>query len=142
MPKAPQPSNTGDSLLDALNNSIAVSNVAYLKFVQASEANSPQLSARLSDHSRAVDARLKAEKAYTDEQERRGTLVDKAEVLQTARQSVEAVLRRLKRLPNEVGPQCNPENPLLATKILAREIAAVISTGAKEVHGIRSGAKS
>lgn len=138
LPPPPPPSKTGDSLLDALNNSIYVADRAFEEYMAACAKNSPQRSSRLSEHNKAMDGRLKAEKAYREELERRGVLVDKAVILQTARQAIEAVLRRLKRLPPEVGPQCNPSDPLLATTVLTREVTAVILTGKKEIDGLRS----
>lgn len=128
---------TGDSLLDALNNAIYVADKAFEEYMMACENNLPTRSLRLSEHNKALDGRLKAERSYREELERREVLVDKHEVLQTARVAIEAVLRSLKRFPQEIGPQCNPDNPMMATKVLEREVAGVIATGAKEIHGLR-----
>jgi hypothetical protein len=128
---------TGDSLYDALMAAIYVSDQALEEYVLACEGNSPSRSVRLSEHNKALDARLKAEKAYREELERRGVLVDRNESFQVARMAIEAVLRRLKRLPVEVGPQCNPGDPAMATKVLSREVEEIIRSGAKEINGLR-----
>lgn len=131
------PPKTGDSLQDALNNAVHVADRAYEEYLFASENRLSTMPLRLSEHSKALDARLKAEKAFREEQERRGNLVNKSQILEVSRKGIEAMLRRLKRLAQEAGPQCNPENPLLATRILDREVRSIIAAGKKEVDGLR-----
>jgi hypothetical protein len=122
------PSNTGDSLLDALKNSISIADAAYEDY-QLARAN-PELnrSARLSEHNKALDARLKAEEAYRKEMERRKLLVPKHEILERTRRIIENVLRRIKKLPQEQGPQTNPENALHATNVLTRAVDDILSS--------------
>ena len=135
-PKPKKPSNTGDSLLDALNNTITVADDAFMAYQRAVAGNLSTQSARLSEHNKAVEARLKAEKLYREELERRNILVPKAVILESCRRCLDAVLRRLKKLPMEQGPQCNPQEPLMATTILEREINEIIAVGQKALKGL------
>lgn len=117
-----RPSKTGDSLLDALNNAIAVADGAFEEYELARVGKLPTRSARLSEHNKALDARLKAEKAYREELERRGVLVMKTEITEKCRRGLDSVLRRLNKLPQECGPQCNPSEPLMAVTVLQRAV--------------------
>lgn len=122
-PKAVRlPSKTGDSLLDALNNAIAVSDGAFEEYELARVGKLPTRSARMSEHSKALEARLKTEKAYREEMERRGVLVEKPIIVEGVRRSLEPVLRRLNKLAGECGPQCNEHEPLKAVAILQRQV--------------------
>lgn len=133
--KSPKPSETGDSLLDALNDAIAVQKTAFEKFQES--AGSPMAnSAVLSMHNKAIDQRFKAEKSYREEQERRGILVPQQEVIEKCRHAMDQVLRLLKKLPTESGPQCNPTNPLLAKAILDREVNRIIAAGYNAMKGL------
>jgi hypothetical protein len=136
--KAKKPSQTGDSLQDALNNAIAVADGAFEDYEYARVNKLASRSIRLSEHSKALDSRLKGEKAYREEVERRKLLVNKHEITDMARRSIEAVLRRLKKLPDEQGPQCNPKNPLVARGILQNEVNAIISVGRKAIDALQS----
>lgn len=137
-PLPPMPSKSGDSLLDALNSMIVVSDYAFTKFMHAAQNNLSTASVRLSEYTRALAARIQAEKACRVEQEHRGILVNKAAVYQTARVAIMAVMRRLERLPVEVGPQCNPGNPLQATTILERAVNDVRMAGARAIDDLRA----
>lgn len=123
-----KPSDSGDGLLDALNDSKAVRRMAFEKYQDAVTANNSDISARLSEHSKATEAYIKAEKSYREEQERRGILVPQQEVIEKCRHAMDQVLRGLKKLPNESGPQCNPTNPLLAKNVLDRAVNQIIAT--------------
>jgi hypothetical protein len=127
---------TGDSLLDALNGSILASDYALERFLEAA-ANTPiTAGARLAEYSRALTVRMATETTYRKELERRNVLVDKGKIMQVARMAIEAVRRRAQRIPNEVGPQCNPSEPLLATRVLEREMAGLMKIAAKEIDGL------
>lgn len=93
-------------------------------------------SAALSMHNHALDQRFKAEKAYREEQERRNILVPKQEATELCRRSMEAMLRPLKKLATETGPQCANKDALLIVKILERKIAEIIATGRKALHDL------
>lgn len=135
---ARKPSQTNDSLLDALKNAIAVSDGAFLDYEDARVNRLATRSIRLSEHNKAVDMRLKAEKAYREELERRKLLVPIQEAMDICRRTMEPVLRRLKKIPQEVGPQCNPQDPLMAVKILEAEINSVIAVGRKALNALKS----
>lgn len=138
-PKDPkEPSRSGDSLLDALNNTIAVSEGAFEDYEHARVNKLGSRSARLSEHNKAIDARLKAEKAYREEMERRRLLIPISEATEMSRRAIEAVLRRLKKLPDEQGPQCNPQNPLLARQILQAEVNTIMDVGRRVVDAYKS----
>lgn len=137
--RTPQkPSNTDDSLKDALNNAIAVSNGAFIDYEDARVNRLATRSVRLSEHNKAVEMRLKAEKAYREELERRKLLVPIQEATDMCRRTMEPVLRRLKKIPQEVGPQCNPQDALTAVRILEAEINGVIAIGRKALDALKS----
>jgi len=129
---------SGDSLLDALNAAIHVHEVSLSLFDYACKHSPITIPARLSEHTRALTARFTAEESYRKELQHRKVLINKDEAFQTARQVVEAILKRLRRMPIEVGPQCNPQESLRATKILQKSVDEIIATGSKEVHAIRA----
>jgi hypothetical protein len=135
-PKARKPSQTGDSLQDALNNSIAVADGAFEDYEYARVNKLASRSIRLSEHNKAIDSRLKAEKAYREELERRGILVNKHEITEKIRRCMDAVLKHLKRLPQESGPQCNPQDPIMALTILQRAVDEILLTGQKALHDL------
>jgi hypothetical protein len=129
---------SGDSLLDALNAAIAVSERAYEEFDKAMcNKETARTSALLSVHNKSLEARFMAEKSYREEQERRNVLVDKAKIVEGARRTIEAILRRLKKLPQEKGPECNPENSLQAVQILEGEVNSIIATGKAALEEFR-----
>lgn len=118
----PEPSKTGDSLLDALNNAIYTADMAYIAYRDAVLTESPTMAARLSESSKATQVRIVVEKAYREEQERRSVLVPKPIIIERCRKGMEAVLKMLNKLPSEQGPQCNPDNPIMAMKVLQRKV--------------------
>lgn len=135
-PKTIPPSKSGDSLLDALNNSIACSDAAFKAYQKAAAGNLSTQSVRLSEHSKATQARLQCEKSYREEQERRGVLVVKNEIVERCRRSMEAVLRRLNKLPGESGPQCNEQEPLKAVTILQRAVNEIKQAAQAAFHDL------
>jgi len=121
---------TGDSLLDALNASIYVREAAFNLVQEAMNAGDiPAISPLISIHTHSLMLYFKAESAYRAELERRGVLVNKHEITEHCRKMLDAVLKRLKRLPHESGPQCNPGEPLMAFTILQRAVEDVIAVG-------------
>jgi len=129
--KLDPPIRTGDSLLDALNESIYQSECASQDYHDARLRDSPSRSIRLVESTRAMRERFMAEKLYREEQERRGNLVDRRMFIAGCRRAIEAMLTRLKRIPIEAGPQCNPADPLMATQVLDRAVSTVMEVGAK-----------
>lgn len=135
--KTRKPARTSDSLHDALQNAIKVSEGAFEDYENARVNKLATRSIRLAEHSRAVDMRLKAEKAYREELERRKLLVPIQDAIDMCRRTMDPVLRRLKKIPQEVGPQCNPQEALKAVSILELEINNVISIGRKALDAIQ-----
>ena len=122
--------STGDSLLDALNASIYVSGAAFDLLQEAMHAkDTPALSPLISIHNRAIQMRFKAETAHWVELERRKVLVNAQELTDPCRRCLETVIRRLRKLAAESGPQCNPDDPIRAVTILERAVAEVIEAG-------------
>jgi len=134
--KRPPASNTGDSLLDALNNSIAAATRAYEDFEHACVNSLGTRSMRLSEHSKAIEAQLKSEKAYRQEQERRDVLVDKQVIIERCRQTLDSVLRLIKKLPSETGPACNPQDQILAVRILQKATDSILIAGGKALRDL------
>jgi len=138
-PQTPRkPAKTGDSLLDALNNAIAVADGAFEDYEYARVHKLGSRSIRLSEHNKAIDSRLKAEKAYREEMERRKILVPIQEAVDMCRRTMDPVLRRLKKLPQESGPQCNPQDALTAVRILEAEVNTIIGIGRKALDAIKA----
>ena len=131
-------SNSGDSLQDALNNAIAVADQAFEAYLHAMQHSPSTLSQRISEHNKAMDARLNAETLYRKELERREILVNKHKILEHCRRALDSVLRRIKKLPGEVGPQANPSEPLVAVNVLNRAVAEIMSTGEKSLRELQS----
>ena len=79
---------------------------------------------------------LKAEKLAREEMERREVLVNKYDASALVRRLVDAVLRRLRRLPDEYGPQCNPQEPVMAYNILQGAVNEVLLAGQEAIRGL------
>ncbi len=121
---------TGDKMLDALNAARNVQERASEEYEKAMCSGSyTRVSPLLHVHTKALEARFMAEEKYREELERRGELVDKAIIIEMTRRVMDAVLRRLKKLPQEKGPECNPQNPIIAVSILEAEVNNIIATG-------------
>lgn len=137
-PVAPRPpKRSGDSLRDALDNAITVQERAFVEVDKAIVSGANNTSAMLAVHTKALEARFMAEKSYREEMERRGLLVEKSVIIELARRTMDAVLRRLKKLPQEKGPECNPQNALMAVGILEAEVNSIIATGRKALDAIQ-----
>lgn len=136
VPPMRQPVKTGDGLDDALACSIMVCDGAFADYEYARVNGLGSRMLRLTEFNKALDSRLKTEKAYRMEQLRRGTLVDKIEITEMCRRCLDSVLRRLKKLPQEKGPQCNPQDSLRAVRILEAEVASIIQLGQDVINGL------
>ena len=79
---------------------------------------------------------LKAEKLAREEMERREVLVNKYDASAMVRRLVDAVLRRLRRLPDEYGPQCNPQDPVMAYNILQDAVNEILLAGQEAIRGL------
>jgi hypothetical protein len=124
-----EPSDTGDPMQDTINDMHAAAKSAFRAYQRAVTGNLSTQSARLSEHSRAQVAKVAVEKSCREELERRGLLVPKHEIVEKCRRCMETVIRRLKKLPTESGPQCNEQEPLKAVTILQRAVNEIMAAG-------------
>ncbi len=133
-PKAPpKPAKTGDTLGDILTNSRITADAAFQEYHTAETRDQAVL---LSNHTKASEALVKIERMVREEQERRGLLVNKQQILDACRRAIEAMTKRLKKLPQEVGPQINEEEPLKAVTILQRACDEILTAGQEAVRGL------
>ena len=132
-PKNPRkPSQTGDSLKDALNNAIAIADDAFEDYQQARAAGeNMNRRSLLAEHSKALEVRMTTEKAYREEMERRSILVPVTEMSEKFRRILDAILRPLKKLAIETSPQCAMKEALAIREIIDRKVAEVIKAGNK-----------
>ena len=89
-------------------------------------------------HTATMMTRLKGERMVREEQERRKVLVNKHHILDFCRRLLDAVLKRLRRLPDETGPQCNPQNPVMGYEVLKRAVDAVLEAGQNALTDLSS----
>lgn len=137
IPMVEAPKRTGDGLTDALAEAAAVREQAYVAFQHAVKHDPWGTSQRISEHTRSVQAYITAEAACRKEQEIRGVLVPKQQLLEHCRRALDMVLRRIKRLAIENGPQCNPTDPIMATKVLERAVDQLLAVGEKALKELR-----
>ena len=125
-----EPSNTGDTLEDALADSITMNRNAFALFEEArASGDDGRLAHYIRIYTASLQLRLKAEKMAREEMERRRVLVNLEEAKAICRRCIGAVEKRLRRLPQEVGPQINPQQPVLAYEILQRAVNEVLVAG-------------
>ena len=82
-------------------------------------------------HNKALEALFKAESAYREELERRRMLIPLGEAMEIARRGYEVILQRLKALPQNVAPRCNPTDPNRAMTVLESECTAILGDAQK-----------
>jgi transcriptional regulator with XRE-family HTH domain len=123
---------SGDSLKNALNNTIEASEEAFRLLKEAMiEEKDQKISARLAVFNKSSENRFKAESAYREDLERRRILIPLAEAMETARRGYEVILQRLKALPQNVAPRCNPTDPHRAISVLESECTAILGDAQK-----------
>lgn len=83
-----------------------------------------------------------AERMAREELERRKVLVNKQHIVDYCRRLLDAVLKRLRRLPDETGPQCNPQNPLMGYEVLKRAVDAVLEAGLNALRDLQPESQS
>lgn len=132
----PKLSKTGDALTDILKNAMARAEVAHHAYTSAALANESNQAVLLSNSTKADEAVARIERMAREEQERRGILVNKHEAAAMVRRFVDAMIRRLRRLPDECGPQCNEQEPLRAVKILQATVDEILQAGQEAISGI------
>ena len=117
---------------DALFAAIQASNEAFRLLQEAMiEGRDSVISARVSVHNKALEARFKAESASREELERRRTLIPLGEAMEIARRGYEVILQRLKALPQNVAQRCNPTDPDRAMTVLESECTAILADAQK-----------
>jgi hypothetical protein len=124
------PSDT--PLEDHLLNARQAAAEAWRLLSEAMTANQDDLiGVRLSVHNKALEALFKAESAYREELERRRMLIPLGEAMEIARRGYEVILQRLKALPQNVAPRCNPTDPNRAMTVLESECTAILGDAQK-----------
>lgn len=91
------------------------------------EGRDNKIAPRLSVHTKAVEARIKAAMAVREELERLGTLIPYATAMDFFRKGMDIILSRLRSLPQNVAARCNPADPHHATEILEAEVAGILA---------------
>lgn len=135
-PMRPLPVETGDSVTDTLNQIIYVTNSAHDKVMEAMQEDSSTVSARMIEYCRMVEAKLKVEKSSREEMVRRGTLINQFDILATCRAALETTMKRLRRVPIELGPQCTTD-ALTSTKVLEREMNSIMAAAAQTIRDLK-----
>src|SRR4029453_12181387 len=116
------------SLDKTLENSVRACEEAWYHLNEAFiEGKSSKISVWLSLHSRAVEARVKAEAMIRAEMERQKVLIPMSEAQTSVRRVVEIVVSRLAALPQNLAHACNPSAPDHAFEILQRECTAIVA---------------
>lgn len=117
-----------NSLDDALRKAITASDEAFRLLAEAMlEDKDSKISVRLTVFNKAQEGLFKAETAYREEMERRRVLIPLAEAQDLTRRGYDIILSRLRCLPQNVAPRCNPANPHLAIAILETECVEIIA---------------
>lgn len=117
-----------NSLDDTLRKAITASDEAFRLLAEAMlEDKDSKISVRLTVFNKAQEGLFKAETAYREEMERRRVLIPLAEAQDLFRKGYDIILSRLRCLPQNVSPRCNPAEPHLAIAILETECAEIIA---------------
>jgi len=118
---------TDASLDEALFAAIEASDEATRLLKEAMiEGKSNKVSPLLSIHTKAIEARFRAEQSYRDELERRRILIPLTEAQDIARKGFDVIIARLTALPQNVAPRCNPQDPHRAMNLLEEAVAAIM----------------
>lgn len=86
-----------------------------------------KVGAWISLHTRAVEARVKAESMVREELERNKILIPLNEAQAMARKGYQIILQRLSALPQNLSAKLNPADPAWAMDVLQQEVAGIIS---------------
>jgi hypothetical protein len=132
-PEQPEQARGDGSLESALKATVRVAEQAESLVLGAMRQNSiPEIPPLLSIHTKAIEARFSAERAYREEMERRGQLIDYTKATAEFRRGFDFLLIRARRIPQAQAPRCNPENPMLALGVLETAINSLIEEAQKE----------
>jgi hypothetical protein len=130
----PNGKNGDGDLDDALRNSVHACSEAWRLLEEAFIEGKPsKISVWLNLHTKAIEARVKAESTIRVELERQKILIPMTEAKTSVRRVVEIVVTRLSAMPQNIAPRCNPHAPEHAMEILHEECTAIIAD-AQEVY--------
>lgn len=141
-PKSTEPERSirrnGDAeavdLDEALDNAAIAAQEAWLLLKDAMVERKPsQISVFLNLHSKALEARVKAERMVREELERRRILIPVSEAQTDARRIIDIVVSRLSAMPQNLAYACNPSAPDHAFEILQRECTRILSDAQKAI---------
>jgi hypothetical protein len=119
-------------LFKTLINSAIAAEEAFLNLEEAFvERKTSKISTWLNLHSKAVEARVKAERMVREELERRKILIPISEAQMSGRKVVDIIVSRLSALPQNLAHAVNPSNPDHAFEILQRECMTILSDAQK-----------
>jgi len=119
---------SGDSLENALNNTIEASEEAFRLLKEAMvEEKDQKISARLAVFNKSSENRFKAETAYREEKERRSILIELNKAQEWARKAFDVILSRLAALPQNMASRINPLNPHHAMDLLEAECREILA---------------
>ena len=128
-----QTPKTGDSMLDALNQTRDASYEAgRLLFEAMRGGNTARISTLVSVHTKAVQALLDTEARYREELERRKVLINRADAKAESKRGYDVILRRLKAHPQKVASQVVKLEPVTALVFLEREVADIIDEARRQ----------
>ena len=130
----PMGSINGDRSLEGALKAAVNAQLRVAKMLDdAVMSNRPSLVApMLSIHTKAIEARFSAEKAFREEQQKRNILIPLNDAIAMFRKGWDMVLGRLKRLPQSKCTACNPSNPRLAFDTLETAINQIVGDAQKE----------
>jgi hypothetical protein len=123
-----QPNAPADRFTNALDSTVQAQEEAWRLLQEAMiEGRDSKIMVRLTVHTRAVEARIRAAAQHREELERRRILIPLTEAMDLTRRGYDIILSRLRCLPQNVAPRCNPTNPHLAIAILEAECTEIIA---------------
>jgi hypothetical protein len=127
-----QSGKNGKDLDKVLENTAIAAENAWLLLDEAFlEGKASKISTFLNLHSKAVEARVKAEGMIRQELERQKVLIPMNDAKTSVRRVVEIIVSRLSAMPQNIAPRCNPHSPEHAMEILQEECTAIIADAQK-----------
>lgn len=119
----------GDMTLEGALRSAVLAQIQAKKMLDDAMAGGrpAMVAPALSIHTKAIEARFSAEKAFREEQMQRRVLVPLAEATELFRKGWDMILGRLKRLPQAKCTICNPADPRRAFDALQAAVTEIIT---------------
>jgi hypothetical protein len=116
-----------DSLEDSLSGiKKAVRESGKLLDQALMEEQTQKVGAWISLHTRAVEARVKAESMIREEMERQKILIPLSEAQAIGRKVVGVIVSRLNALPQNMASRCSLTDPQMTMTVLEDECAAIL----------------